>query len=348
MADMVLFVDDEALILNSLKRGLANEEYKQFFATSGAEALKILAENEICVLVTDMRMPGMSGLDLLKEAKTKYPDLVKIVLSGYTQLPQILVTINQGDIFRFITKPWDLENEFKGIIREAVDFYHYKRELRTGREALEKKNITFQNILKTYDDKLMGVKQEIHLIKDLTALGFSEQKVLIKGFIDKKISNQQFISELDEVENTIMEFAKLVPFVVKRFSTKIIFDELRKQVLARHLDCKLEFSLDNRTPGSLKGKFDLFLFIVSELLIQHLIQFNKEHIDMILSSSSGENDGILLRMVMKSQKTGVLPPSYNEAKLRLLKMIIERLNGELFIKDLQGEFAIIVTMPFQV
>lgn len=347
MADMVLFVDDEALILNSLKRGLVNEEYIQFYATNGVEALKILAENEICVLVTDMRMPGMSGLDLLKEVKTHYPDLVKIVLSGYTQLPQMLVTINQGDIFRFITKPWDLENEFKGVIREAIDFYHYKRELRTGRDALEKKNITFQNILKTYDDKLMGVKQEIHLIKELTSLGFSEQKILIKGYIDKKISYQQFNDEIDGIEYTITEFAKLVPLVVKRFSPKVIIDDLRKQLLGKHMDCKPQFSLDSRTPGSLKGKVELFVFVVIELFSQYLIQFNREHIDIILSSSEGEDDGIVLRLVIKSEKSGLVRGSFNDAQLRILRMIVERQRGEVLVKDYQGECAVVITMLFQ-
>ncbi|MDA3845774.1 MAG: response regulator [Vallitaleaceae bacterium] len=119
----VLFVDDEINVLNSLKRGLFDETYNCIFASSGKEALLLLEKQEIAVIVSDMRMPEMNGLQLLKTVKEKYPDIVCIVLSGYTQLQQILATINQVDIFKFITKPWKLEDEFKVIINQAVAYY---------------------------------------------------------------------------------------------------------------------------------------------------------------------------------------------------------------------------------
>ncbi len=124
----VLFVDDEENILMSLKRGLRKEGYKKLFAVSGHEALELFEENEISVIVSDMRMPGMTGLELLKEVKDKYPETVRIVLSAYTQLPQVLASINQADIFKFITKPWDLENGLKKIIREGLDYYNLNYE----------------------------------------------------------------------------------------------------------------------------------------------------------------------------------------------------------------------------
>jgi CheY-like chemotaxis protein len=126
--NIVLFVDDEENILMSLKRGLRKEGYKKLFAVSGHEALELFEENEISVIVSDMRMPGMTGLELLKEVKEKYPDTVRIVLSAYTQLPQVLASINQADIFKFITKPWDLENGLKKIIREGLDYYNLNYE----------------------------------------------------------------------------------------------------------------------------------------------------------------------------------------------------------------------------
>jgi DNA-binding NtrC family response regulator len=73
MEEAVLFVDDEVNILNSLRRGLIDVDYKCFFASSGKEALEIMKENLISVIVTDMRMPEMDGLTLLKEVKEKYP-----------------------------------------------------------------------------------------------------------------------------------------------------------------------------------------------------------------------------------------------------------------------------------
>jgi two-component system response regulator HupR/HoxA len=119
----VLFVDDEEKVLASLKRGLLDEPYETLFASSGKEALEILKQNQVHVIVTDMRMPEMGGLELLKAVKKDYPHIVRMVLSGYTQVSTLLTAINQGEIFRFITKPWKLEEDFKPAVREAVEYY---------------------------------------------------------------------------------------------------------------------------------------------------------------------------------------------------------------------------------
>ena len=120
----VLFVDDERKVLMSLKRGLMDEPYNCLFAESGKEALEILQQKDVHVVVTDMRMPEMSGLELLKTVKKEYPHIIRIVLSGYTQITTLLTAINQGEIFRYIPKPWKIEEEFKPAIRQAIDYYN--------------------------------------------------------------------------------------------------------------------------------------------------------------------------------------------------------------------------------
>jgi two-component system, NtrC family, response regulator HupR/HoxA len=122
----VLFVDDEERLLNSLKRGLIDEPYKCLFANSGPEALKVLGDNKVHVIVTDMRMPEMNGLELLRLVREKYPDIIRIVLSGYTQITTLLTAINEGHIYKYITKPWKLEEEFKPQIRAALEYYEQR------------------------------------------------------------------------------------------------------------------------------------------------------------------------------------------------------------------------------
>jgi two-component system response regulator HupR/HoxA len=124
----VLFVDDEDKILSSLKRGLLDEPYETLFANSGKEALEILKQKKVHVLVTDMRMPEMLGIELLRIVKDKYPNIVRMVLSGYTEVTTLLTTINQGEIYKYITKPWKLEEEFKPAIRQAVEYYNIHNE----------------------------------------------------------------------------------------------------------------------------------------------------------------------------------------------------------------------------
>ena len=127
----VLFVDDEENVLAALRRGLLDEPYNTLFATSGREALDILAQSPVHVIVTDMRMPQMSGLELLGAVKNDYPHVIRMVLSGDAEAHTLLGAINQGEIFRFIPKPWKSNEELKTIIRQAIEFYdlHSEREM---------------------------------------------------------------------------------------------------------------------------------------------------------------------------------------------------------------------------
>lgn len=163
----VLFVDDEISILHALKRGIINEKYKAYFANSGTKALEIMGTKDIGVIVTDMKMPGMDGLSLLKVVKDKYPDTVRMVLSAYTQVPQMLATINQVGIYRFVTKPWKLESEFKNDIRSAIDYYNSQKQEQTFKEALEAKSNIYQSLLSTTNEKLLSSKADLENIKNI-------------------------------------------------------------------------------------------------------------------------------------------------------------------------------------
>jgi len=130
----VLFVDDDEIVLRSLERGLLDEPYNKLFTKSCKEALEILQREEVHVIVTDMRMPEMDGLDLLEIIRKMYPHIVGIVLSGYTEMTTLQKAVNQGEIFRFIPKPWKLEGEFKKVVREAIAHYNLKSEHNTVRQ----------------------------------------------------------------------------------------------------------------------------------------------------------------------------------------------------------------------
>ncbi len=118
----VLFVDDDEAILRSLERGLLDESYNKLFAKSCKEALEILKREEVHVIVTDMRMPGMDGLELLRIARKEYPDITGMVLTGYEQGTELQNAVEQGEIFKLIPKPlWKLGGKFERLIRRALD-----------------------------------------------------------------------------------------------------------------------------------------------------------------------------------------------------------------------------------
>ncbi|MEJ5999357.1 EAL domain-containing protein [Paucibacter soli] len=117
-ARTLLLVDDEENILAALKRLLRRDGYQIVTATSGAQGLQRLTEHSVDVILSDQRMPGMTGVEFLRRAKELYPDTVRMVLSGYTELQSITDAVNEGAIYKFLTKPWD-DERLRGHISEA-------------------------------------------------------------------------------------------------------------------------------------------------------------------------------------------------------------------------------------
>lgn len=156
----VLFVDDEINILRSLERGLIDEDFECIFANSAKQALDILEKEPISVIVSDMRMPEMDGLQLLKIVKEKWPKTVRIVLSGYAQLTQVLATVNQADIFRFILKPWKMDGEFMDILNSALEYNKLQLERDFFEESLKKQNKAYVNIMKQMEETSLKTKQD--------------------------------------------------------------------------------------------------------------------------------------------------------------------------------------------
>lgn len=115
----ILFVDDDERILRSL-RMLFAQQYNVRVTTDGYAALKILAEEKIHVLVSDQRMPIMAGVELLRLAKAEAPNTMRLLLTGYSDIEAILASINEGEVFRFVTKPWDVD-AIKNTIASAVE-----------------------------------------------------------------------------------------------------------------------------------------------------------------------------------------------------------------------------------
>jgi response regulator RpfG family c-di-GMP phosphodiesterase len=116
----VLCVDDEPGILSALKRSLRSSDVAVITATSGAQALEFMAELPIDLVVSDMRMPGMDGAQLLERICRDWPDTVRILLTGYSDTAATILAVNRGRIFRYLQKPWD-ERELVESVREGLE-----------------------------------------------------------------------------------------------------------------------------------------------------------------------------------------------------------------------------------
>ena len=122
--EKILVVDDEKDVHYSFQRILESDGYQILSATTGKAALKKVEQDTPDLILLDVRLTDINGLELLKIVKEKYPMCVRVVLSGYTQVGMLLTAINQGEIFKFITKPWRLEEDFKSVLKQAVEYYN--------------------------------------------------------------------------------------------------------------------------------------------------------------------------------------------------------------------------------
>lgn len=204
----ILFVDDEQSILKSIQRGLFEETYNKHFALNGEDALKIMSEKEISVLITDMRMPEMSGLELLKIVQEKYPDTVRIILTGYAQVSTLMSAINSGQVYRYLTKPWKLDEEFIPTIRQAIDYYIILKERGIILKKLKAKNF-----------ELNKQNLEIHTL-------MKEKEIIDKKRVEiiSHISGQviPFISKIIDTTSSIIDGTNTKPAFVIKNELKII------------------------------------------------------------------------------------------------------------------------------
>jgi two-component system, NtrC family, sensor kinase len=149
----ILCVDDEENVLKALKRLFFDEDYEIITAASAEEGLKVLEKESAHIVISDYRMPSMSGVEFLKEVCVHWPDTVRIVLSGYADISSIISAINEGQIYKFIPKPWN-DSELKVTVSNAIERYFlYKKnreltfELQKKNEELTRLNVELENLL---------------------------------------------------------------------------------------------------------------------------------------------------------------------------------------------------------
>ena len=142
----LLLVDDEDNVLSSLRRLLRRQGWRILVARSGEEGLARLAEHDVDVILSDQRMPGITGVEFLRRAKALYPDTVRMVLSGYTELQSITDAVNEGAIYKFLTKPWDDQQLVSHIDeafarkQQADEAHRLDAEMRQANETLLQAN----------------------------------------------------------------------------------------------------------------------------------------------------------------------------------------------------------------
>ncbi|BDU51549.1 response regulator [Haliovirga abyssi] len=215
----VLFVDDDENILSSIKTKLTSQEYEKYFANSVEKALEILTiTSDIYVVVLDLNMPEVNGQKLLEYINKYYPDIEKIVLSGYSDSATIMSVLNSYHISAYIKKPWTYNTEFIPIIKSCVQRYIERKEIKNKikKYNYEKKFFTSkEKVVNTKIEKLDELLKKIEKEKEdnKKLIGFIINYA--QPYIEKsqelfKLDQEELIKKLDVEKEELNKEAKFV------------------------------------------------------------------------------------------------------------------------------------------
>lgn len=256
MERTILLVDDEENITASLVRLLRRDGYTILRANSGQEGLELLTQREVGVIVSDQRMPGMTGVEFLSKVKELYPDTVRIVLSGYTELNSVTDAINRGAVYKFLTKPWE-DDLLRANVDEAFRRYEMKmenvrlnREIREANEKLQRAN---QELEERVEEKTREALHNLHVLQvsqevlehlPVAVIGIGEDDMIA---IANRMAHQLFGADgralLGETANEVIP-AELLSGIS---SGEHAVQEDKKLCLAdgRQFNCRCSFTGEN-------------------------------------------------------------------------------------------------------
>ncbi len=185
--ETIMFVDDEVNVLHSLQRLFRKEGYEILTCVSGEEALKILEEKDVQVLIADQRMPGMKGTELLKIVKARYPLIIRIILSGFSDVEDIIEAINEGEIYRFLRKPNDL-TDLRQIVQRALDQSRVLRKVHDLSEILQDREKTASYKFKT---SYAGGMVKVDLNGEDCVISQEQVVGVLKSLLDQTVKDLQ-------------------------------------------------------------------------------------------------------------------------------------------------------------
>ncbi|MCC5663156.1 response regulator [Nostoc sp. CHAB 5784] len=187
----ILVVDDEPDNLDLLYRTFYRD-YKVLRANSGPAALDLLAqEGEVAVIISDQRMPMMSGTEFLSLTATQYPDIIRIILTGYTDVEDLVEAINAGKVFKYVTKPWEAE-ELKAVVRQALDTHNVLK-ARTRELTRTLRQESLLNSVTNTIRSALDYRQILQAIVDTVGHMLEVDVCLLRPFQDEQLADKGFI-----------------------------------------------------------------------------------------------------------------------------------------------------------
>jgi len=170
----ILCVDDEENVLRSLNRLFLEEDWELLTSDSGEHGLEVLRQKEVHLIISDFRMPEMTGVEFLKEAKAIRPEAIRIILSGFADVDAIVRAINEGEIYKFISKPWN-DEELKLAVRRSLEQFELIQENSGLNEKIKAQNEELRMLNENLEAKVQERTAALHLRNQ--ALSLSQDMV---------------------------------------------------------------------------------------------------------------------------------------------------------------------------
>lgn len=297
----ILCVDDEQNILSSLRRLFRAKGYEVLIANGGEEGLAILEKEKVDLVISDMRMPNMTGAVFLEHVRSKYPDIIRLLLTGYSDVQSIIDAINRGEIYRYITKPWD-DHDIVLVVKQALE-----------RQELEKEKKRLEELTQRQNDELKELNNSL------------EQKVLQRT-LELKDAHDSLLGVNEKLKNSFLTSIKVFSNVIEMRGGKLVGHSRRVADLARKIAIKMQLNAPEIQE----------IFVAGLLADIGKIGFSDELINTPISTMDGETLGIYLKHTSRAEQL-LMPLDDLQGAAKIIRAQHERFDGQGFPDGLEGE-----------
>jgi signal transduction histidine kinase len=364
MKHTVLVVDDEADNVDALER-LFRRKYNVLKATSGKQALKELENNDVSLIVTDQRMPNMTGVEFLEESMDTHPNAVRILLTGFTDIDSVIAAINSGQVYRYVTKPWD-PRDLMNTVDKAIERYEMSAELKEKNAALEKALRELKTLDEAKSNFMILINHELKT--PLTTMISFVDLLKESALSDEQVKFVTRISQsADRLHALINDSLELVSAETGTMPVKITGINLKKLVSEVSKDFDDAMSAKGMTLSVALDAADVksdskALKSVLTRLLDNAVKFGHENSTIEFSSRELENEKVLVSLANdgKAVKSDMLerilkPFSLDEnvmhhskgtgLGLSVVQALLRRVGSQLEVQSPKGRFEATFSLP---
>lgn len=364
MKHTILCVDDEVDNVEALER-LLRKKYQILKATSGDEGLAILKENSVSLIISDQRMPKMTGVQFLNKSTAIRPDAIRILLTGYTDVESVIDAINSGQIYKYVTKPWD-PRDLANTVDRAVEKFELRGELAEKNAQLEAALKELKSLDEAKNQFMILINHELKtpLTVMLSYLQLMEDSQLTEEQ-DKFLARIHTAAlRLQNLINDVLELVsaetKLVKIHPRKTASKDLFSGLEEALQdgMKEKGLKVKYELDAK---SVKADEKIIRTVLTRIL-DNAVKFGEadttinvkaEPMDdeMITVSVTNKGKGLSQEKIDKILKPFSLDENVmNHSKgaglgLSICRALLKAHNSDLVIECPKGEFRVSFTLP---